>query len=643
MARLGIKSSIIQTIVLLYIILLHINGLPKAVAADPSSTTKLRERVIELEDARDSLQNKYDRILLEYKTLKGEIRSEIECQKNLDEALEKLADVAKKEDNAATLEKALQRCTLQRENALVDLHVTELSLSESLRKYRDLERNVHKEDCKMIKKDLITYRDQAEQCLIDLESIERTQGELSNKVREQDGMLEKYLTIEDSLRHSQNELEVARGRIHMMEKDVEKLRVLEKDYVQSQNELASSTSALEASRNELNATKTALNSLLESLDSRLQYENLKEEHEKEILPYWLSFVVYRAVQHISNLYQSSVQPMYESLHDMIQEGKIHLAGQINDMHESGRRAANTLLHPVVVKADSMLFSHAWIQNYRTAVLTFLRKQNLILRMHIVSLREYGSYCKSSSIRLLESSISTLSRKVPLLQNTQVDNASIALIIFNILSASVVIPLILFIINTTFKGIVYYLRTGTAQIIVADESETVAMLEESIDYKFSRRDYALQALEQSPSLHQVGLALINLILAEQGSDSAKTMAELEHRSTHTCINVIIKPGPGRKSLHVATQQKVYMYVCVLAAVFRDSEESVEQVFKVWNATSASRVVEPAHGMSCEGSSPESDVHDEVVEKPSCSTPSSLSSPTTHNSDEEKDDDEKSPPS
>ena len=159
----------------IYLFILHSSGLSTThvVVVAESSMTKLRERVIELEDSRDSLQTKYDRVMSDYKTLKGEIRSEIECQKSLDEAHVKLAAVDKKKDNVASLEKELQRCTLRAENILVDLHLTESSLNEAMQKYHALERDTRKEDCSLIKRDLFAYRDQAEQCLMFTESNEK--------------------------------------------------------------------------------------------------------------------------------------------------------------------------------------------------------------------------------------------------------------------------------------------------------------------------------------------------------------------------------------------------------------------------------------------------------------------------------------
>ena len=214
----------------------------------------------------------------DYKTLKGEIRSEIECQKSLDEAHVKLAAVDKKKDNVASLEKELQRCTLRAENILVDLHLTESSLNEAMQKYHALERDTRKEDCSLIKRDLFAYRDQAEQCLMFTESNEKKNEELAKQVEQQRIKLEEYATMEESLRSTRNELDLAKIRMTAVEKDAQTLKVVQKYLARVQNELASSVSALEASRNELNATKTALNSLLESLDSRLQYESLREEH-----------------------------------------------------------------------------------------------------------------------------------------------------------------------------------------------------------------------------------------------------------------------------------------------------------------------------------------------------------------------------
>jgi hypothetical protein len=620
----------------IYLFILHSSGLSTThvVVVAESSMTKLRERVIELEDSRDSLQTKYDRVMSDYKTLKGEIRSEIECQKSLDEAHVKLAAVDKKKDNVASLEKELQRCTLRAENILVDLHLTESSLNEAMQKYHALERDTRKEDCSLIKRDLFAYRDQAEQCLMFTESNEKKNEELAKQVEQQRIKLEEYATMEESLRSTRNELDLAKIRMTAVEKDAQTLKVVQKDLARVQNELASSVSALEASRNELNATKTALNSLLESLDSRLQYESLREEHEKEILPYWLRNVVERIQRNIFITYQSSVQPLFEYLYEMLQETKLYFKGQICGFLMHAQQTVNAVLHPVALKADSVLFRHTSIKKYRQSLLVFAEKQSLQLKMKIISAHERGSLLKADMVTYLEAFVSRASHKIPALQKYH--TPAVARTVFNLLLAAIVIPLGLFILNAISKGIVYYCRPGTARICVDEELQAVSTVEHSINYRFSRRDYALQALEQSPSLHQVGLALINLILAEQqGNDPAKTFAELEHRSSRTCIDTIVRPGPGRKSIKVAAQQKVYMYVCLLAAVFRDSEESVEQVFKVWNSTSSTPVPRQ------EPSIDEDDIsnpHVEEVHKSSTSTSPSVSSDGSDTSDNNDDDDD-----
>lgn len=626
------------------LIILHSSGLSTTcVVSAQSSTTKLRERVIELEDARDSLQSKYDRVMSEYKTLKGEIRSEIECQKSLDEAQMKLAASDKKKDNVASLEKELQRCNLRTENILVDLHLTESSLNEAVRKYRDLERDTRKEDCSMIKRDLVAYRDQAEQCLMFTDSNEKKNEELVKQVESYELQLNEFANMEESLRSTRNELDVAKIRMAAVEKDAETLKAVEKELAKVQNELASSKSSLKSSRNELNATKTALNSLLESLDSRLQYESLREQHEKEILPYWLNAVVERIHKNIYVSYQSSVQPLFESLYAILHEKSMYVKGQTHRVHKHAQQTVQALLHPIALKADSLLFSHTFLQKYRQSLLKFVENQSLQLKMSIISLSQQGRSLKTNTLQYLEAYISLLSDQVPALQ--QVDTATTAKVVFNLLLASTVIPLGLFILNVFSKGVIHYCRTGTVHICVDDELQAVAILENSIDYKFSRRDYALQALEQSPSLHQVGLALINLILAEQeGNDPAKTFAELEHRSSRTSIDTIVRPGPGRKSTKVAAQQKVYMYVCLLAAVFRDSEESVEQVFKVWNSTSSAPALRQEPSVDQDNTSiPQI----KEVENSSTSTSSSLSSDgsdksdnSNNNNDDDDDDDGKS---
>ena len=246
-----------------------------AVAESQATTTelKLRERVMELEDERDALQDKYDGIVAEYKTVKGEIRASIDLQKRLDEALAEAAKLQARSGDALGLARGLEKCEFARENTLVDLMLTESSLNEMIRKYRDLELQLHKEDCSAIKRDLVQYRDQAEHCMTDVERFKKANGELSRRVAEQAARLAGLEDVEGQLIKVSAELEVMTARNKELMSDSIAFKELEKDHIGLQAQLAGAQLALEASKNELVATKAALNGLLDSLDS-LKYLNL---------------------------------------------------------------------------------------------------------------------------------------------------------------------------------------------------------------------------------------------------------------------------------------------------------------------------------------------------------------------------------
>ena len=77
-----------------------------SLATTATTELKLRERVMELEDERDALQEKYDGIMAQYKTVKGEMRASIDLQKRLDEALAEAARPFAKVASSIALVKA---------------------------------------------------------------------------------------------------------------------------------------------------------------------------------------------------------------------------------------------------------------------------------------------------------------------------------------------------------------------------------------------------------------------------------------------------------------------------------------------------------------------------------------------------------
>jgi hypothetical protein len=228
--------------------------------------------------------------------------------------------------------------------------------------------------------------------------------------------------------------------------------------------------------------------------------------------------------------------------------------------------------------------------------------SLFASKQVSDLNMYKDKCYTLAYRLQRTSVDFIAAKILVLISNvsyfegKVETANIeymGYLVFYALVGAVTVPIVLKVMKSIYCGLVYYFRTGTASIVITNESETIDMIEASIGYQFRNRDYAVQALEKSQSLHQVGLAIINLILANQGTDSR---LEVERRSLHSCVNAIVKPGPGRNSNGVAKEQKSFLYICLLAAVFRDSDESVEKVMMVWGTDGTHFGPEPTNDKS-----------------------------------------------
>ena len=562
------------------------------------ATTKLtlcRERVMGLEDDLDVLQSKYNRVFAEYQDQREELRAELECQRNLEETGALLdecrLEVEKRKDGLHRLESLLSACENKRDACMVDLRLTESSLAESMSEYHELQRHCRKEDCVSIKKDLVAYRDQAEQCIIDSEGLQNKYEALLEKVGVQEKKLVEFDEVVRASSEKDGVIEQLRGRVGVLEGKAARLEEVEREYLSLKKEHMSASSALESSKNELSATKTALNSLLKSLDSRLQYEALKDAHEKELLPFWLDRILKAAVHRCSQAYSVSVKPLFKSGVTLVSENVVYVVDGVSMGRERVSKSVEAAKQNVFDRIESIMYlygardamgrvSTAWNENRYSSYLTVVVERYLdVLARLMYSCRASGYRLKFAAVGFIKHHLSQVSA----LQSLDLDAVSVAT--FYTFVTLCTLPVIAILTKSFFRMVLYYLRPGSAKVVVADEAATIRAVEESIGYCFRNKDYLRQALERSPTLYQVGLALINLILAKEGSNAAATLAEVESRSLSSYVVKIVTPGPGKKSRKVAKEQSIYMYICLLAAVFRDSQESVEKVSAVWTCTPA----------------------------------------------------------
>lgn len=590
-----------------------------AESTDNRKLHSCREKLLELEDEHEDLLKRFTVLSEEYKDVKKELRAAISCETTLDETTRLLdevrEDVEQRKEQLKNMDTLLVQCERKRDNCLVDLHVSEASLEESLARGRELERQLNKEDCVAVKRDALSYRDQAEQCLIDLDVLKKKEEVLEKRAGDLEEVEKELDTTKGLLQAALSDRESLNGRVDELEKKTVVLEEIERELETTKVSLQRAESALESRSNELNATKTALNSLLESLDSHLQYEALKEAHEKEILPYWLERLVKRGVHVCDEAYHMYVRPLHESFGEAVRMRKKHVAGRVKNVHESAKyhasRVMNVYVVPMVSKAESVLraqFPGGW----RACVDT--TRSVAELSRHMVNsyasrCREFGMNVKHRGVEAIEHQIV----KVSFLR--QLDSGIVASSAFYTLVGLTTLPIGVFIFIMVSKAVVYYCRSGTASVAIVNLSDAVAMIEEDIGYTFSLKDNLIQALEGSPHLYQVGMAVVNLLLAKQQNNARATLAEVEARSLHSAsLGRIVQRGPGRKSLQAARQQKNVLYITILAAVFRDSRESVQTVLNVWNGRGFSAAVPPVREEEIEEIKKEEDeeIEEEISE-------------------------------
>lgn len=590
-----IKRNMSTGILLLIVALSAVRG-DVTESTDNRKLHSCREKLLELEDEHEDLLKRFNVLSEEYKDVKKELRATIACETTLDETTRLLdevrEDVEQRKEQLKNMDVLLVQCERKRDNCLVDLHVSETSLEESLARERQLERQLNKEDCVAVKRDAVSYRDQAEQCLIDLDALKKREEELVKRAGDLEEVEKELETTKGLLEAASSDRESLNGRVDALEKKTVVLEEVERELETTKVSLQRAESSLESRSNELNATKTALNSLLESLDSHLQYEALKDAHEKEILPYWLERLVKKGVHVCDEAYHKYVQPLHESFGEAVRMRKKHVAGRVKSIHGTVKyhasRVVSVYVVPMMSKTNFMLraqFPGGWRACVDTTRSVAELSRNVV-NTYLNTCREFGMHIKHRGMEAIEHQIV----KVSFLQ--QLDSRIVASSAFWTLVGLITLPLGIFIFIMVSKVVVYYCRSGTASVSIVNISDAIGLIEEDIGYTFSLKDNLIQALEGSPHLYQVGMAVVNLLLAKQQNNARATLAEVEARSLCSAsLGRIVQRGPGRKSLQAARQQKNVLYIAILAAVFRDSRESVQTVLNVWNGRGSPAAVPP----------------------------------------------------
>ena len=441
------------------------------------------------------------------------------------------------------IERSLRTCEARNDGCMVDLHLTKASMDEAEATVHELQRKLNKEDCSAVKRDMGLYRDQAEQCMLDLKGLKAKVDHL-----EKDNVL-----IPD-----------LRGRAEKAEGEVVKLE-----------------SMLKTSKSELNATQTALHSLLASLDNHLQYLQLKDEHEKEILPFWLDQMVKRGTESGRYIYGHKLLPLLD-----------RESTRATLMYQKGVKAAQIAF----VSLDDIISSYviAPLRKYLSMLDTLLKQhvpswnvaRNVAVKSwNVVSIRirlqkEAFAVRIVKEIKMIET---LLYRKLKRTESLE-PLARVDIVQFIVRGGllACVVPMLFLAIRLTITLILYLFRPGSSYLQIVSENDAIRAIENGFNYRFHEdgKIAVLRAVAGSEFLESIGMAVVSLIIVESGGTKSMDLNEfIRQRACTSSLNSIVKAGPGRRSSQARLNHLTQLYVSILASIFEDSGKSVMAVRRI----------------------------------------------------------------
>lgn len=311
----------------------------------------------------------------------------------------------------------------------------------------------------------------------------------------------------------------------------------------------------------------------------------------ELFPFWLDQLLARGKHACNQIYTNSWIPFYDqqtknaiyAQKAVIGEGRRLLDGtkstiegfyqetvlpawnQANSFLEQHIPSWKNLIYKLQISSSrAMSYLHAQAKNARLA---FFRFQNVVQAMFLT----YVS--RVESLR-------------PMATEPFADAFFWALI------SITGIPIILYILSSLIRLLMYLLRPGTASVEIMNESVIVQSIQNCYKYTFKNKDVLLQALEESGVLQTLGPSVLALVAAEMGMQPMSTEFQLRidtliHASP---IFDIVRPGPGRKSRIIAAKKRRELFITTLAAVFKDSDMNLRSVMNIFANSSAPEDVE-----------------------------------------------------
>jgi hypothetical protein len=311
----------------------------------------------------------------------------------------------------------------------------------------------------------------------------------------------------------------------------------------------------------------------------------------ELFPFWLDQLLARGKHACNQIYTNSWIPFYDKQKEnaiyaqktVIEEGRRLLDGtkstiegfyqetvlpawnQANSFLEQHIPSWKNLIYKLQISSSrAMSYLHAQAKNARLA---FFRFQNVVQAMFLTYVSRVESLRPMATKPFAEA-------------------------FFWALISITGIPIILYILSSFIRLLMYLSRPGTASVEIMNESVIVQSIQNCYKYTFKNKDVLLQALEESGVLQTLGPSVLALVAAEMGMQPMSTEFQLRidtliHASP---IFDIVRPGPGRKSRLIAAKKRRELFITTLAAVFKDSDMNLRSVMNIFANSSAPEDVE-----------------------------------------------------
>ena len=433
------------------------------------------------------------------------------------------------------MDKLLLTCENRRDSYMVELHFSQNALSSSTEKVLHLENLLKRGNCTLLKSDAAKYKQVADTCTAAKEDLDK-------------------------------KINLFEEKISKLTKDQEKLFVTEEKLQIAENNL-------KATQIELESTKSALTSLVASLDSHLQYQELKEHHEKEVLPFWLERSVQRLLETSKHFFAREIQPNLRAIHMHMKQRYMGVQKVIRDI-KSGfdffmYKVWSEHVQPAIFFLQDMCLTH--IPGWRDISQATRQHYHKFIEVKIyLSFKTSQNYKKISMD--MERAIVDKMKRSSVLQPYATRRS--AMLVFHAALLSIVAPLLYLLVHSVLRLALYLFRPGTSVVNISNESKAVQEVESSIHYSFRDRDLLIQALEGSKKLYKLGNLVLDLI--SEDSSLENHLEVINEQSTSSQIANMVKEGPGIRSRSKARRHRLSLLVSLYGAMFKDSCTGLDSV-------------------------------------------------------------------